>query len=316
GIVSDVVRSLFELVNYVFLCNLFCVFGIVSNIINIAVFYEQGLKNTMNISFTALTISDLCSLVTLLWFNVCLNPLLLHSDVPMMPSEVQHLTGGWPHACFAMVTAWATVYITAERCLCIIAPLRVKQLVTPRRAKAALGFIYFVMIVSLLPEYTTTYMEWKFYPDTNRTLLGLVFTPDRPSVEGLTFLLYAIYIMVSFIVVILLTALLVINLKQKTKWRKESTFDHKQSDNISNRDKKTIKMVIVIAGVLIVCFTPSVIISVIVFAVPGFTVVGRYANFFFIAWSFGFLFDAINSSVNIVLYYTMSSKYRQTFHQL
>ncbi|CAL1534772.1 unnamed protein product, partial [Lymnaea stagnalis] len=316
GIVSDKARQLFELIISVFLCNLFCVFGIVTNIINIAVFYKQGLNNTVNISLTALAISELCSLVTLLWFNVCLNPLFLHSEVPMMPSEVQHLTGGWPHACFARVTAWVTVYITAERCLCIIAPLRVKQLVTPCRAKSALGFIYFVMIVSLLPEYLTMYIDWKFYPDTNRTLLGLVFTLDRPSVEGLTFLLYAILITASFIVVILLTAMLVINLKRKTKWRKESTFDNKQSDNISNRDNKTINMVIVIACVLIVCFTPSIIVIVIGFAVPGFSVVGRYANFFFIAWSFGFLFDAINSSVNIALYYTMSSKYRHTFHQL
>ncbi|KAK0056196.1 growth hormone secretagogue receptor type 1 [Biomphalaria pfeifferi] len=315
-LLSDGVKQIYELVNYLVFCNIFSVFGIFSNIINIIVFCKQGLNSTVNISFTGVAVSDLCSLVTLLWFNVCVNPLFVNSDVPMAPSEVQHLTGGFPHACFARITCWITVYITAERCLCIVSPLKIKRIITNKRATSIIVGIYILIIASLLPEYTTMYIGWKEYPEMNRSLLGLIRTKENDKVSGLTFLLYAIYILVSFFAIIVFTTILVVKLKQKTKWREESTFDDKQSNTISNRDKKTVRMVIVIALVLIVCYLPSVLLCTTGFIVPGFFVVGQYSNVFFVTWSFAFVLDALNSSVNIILYYTMSSKYRQTLHEI
>ncbi|KAK0056194.1 growth hormone secretagogue receptor type 1 [Biomphalaria pfeifferi] len=315
-LLSDGVKQIYELVNYLVFCNIFSVFGIFSNIINILVFCRQGLNSTVNISFTGVAVSDLCSLVTLLWFNVCVNPLFVNSDVPMAPSEVQHLTGGFPHACFARITCWITVYITAERCLCIVSPLKIKQIITTKRATSIIVGIYIIMIASLLPEYTTMYIGWRQYSEKNRSIIGLIRTKENDKVSGLTFLLYAIYILVSFFAVIFFTTILVVKLKQKTKWREESTFDDKQSNTISNRDKKTIRMVIMIAAVLIVCYLPSVLLSAAGFIVPGFFVVGQYSNVFFVTWSFAFVLDSINSSVNIILYYTMSSKYRQTLHEM
>ncbi|XP_059177756.1 uncharacterized protein LOC131957070 [Physella acuta] len=309
-------RGVFEIVNYVFLCNIFAVFGIISNNINIIVFYKQGLTSSINISFLSLAISDLCSLITLLWFNICANPLFVNSGVTMVPSEVQHLTGGFPHACFARITCLITTYVTAERCLCITLPLKIKQIITPKRAAFIIFFIYIFMIASLLPEYATMYIDWKFYPEKNRTLLGLVPTADHNKVSGLTFLLYAVYILVSFSALIIFTITLIVKLRAKTKWRKESIQENKQSDSLSSRDQKTINMVIVIASVLIVCYTPSVVLSAAGFIVPGFFVVGRFSNLFFATWSFGFVLDSFNSSISMLLYYKMSSKYRTTFHDL
>lgn len=234
----------------------------------------------------------------------------------MVPSEVQHLTGGFPHACFARITCWITVFITAERCLCITTPLKIKQIITPRRSTLIICSIYILMIASLMPEYATMYIGWKFYDNKNQTLLGLITTEDNKKVSGLTFLLYAVYIVVSFFAVIVFTTVLVVKLKHKTQWRKESTFDAKQSDTISSRDQKTINMVIVIASVLIVCFTPSVLLSAAGFIEHDFFVVGKYSNLFFATWSFGFVFDSFNSSVTIILYYNMSSKYRRTLRAM
>ncbi|KAK0056195.1 growth hormone secretagogue receptor type 1 [Biomphalaria pfeifferi] len=315
-LISDSVKQIYELLNYVVICNILSVFGIFSNIINIIVFCRQGLNSTVNISFLAMAVSDLCSFVTLLWFNVCVNPLFVNSDVPMDSSEVQHLTGGFPHNCFMRITCWITVYITAERCLCIVSPLKVKRIITTKRATLIIVGIYIIMIASLLPEYTTMYIGWKEYPEMNRSLLGLIRTKENDKVSGLTFLLYAIYILVSFFALIFFTTILVVKLKQKTKWREESTFGNKQSNTISNRDKKTIRMVIMIAAVLIFCYLPSVLLSAAGFIVPGFFDVGQYSNVFFVTWSFAFVLDSINSSVNIILYYTMSSKYRQTLHEI
>lgn len=160
------------------------------------------------------------------------------------------------------------------------------------------------------------YIDWKFYPDKNRSLLGLVPTTNYDKLSGLTFLLYAAYILVSFSALIIFTIILIITLRRKTKWRKESIHEIKQSDTLSSRDQKTVNIVIVIAIVLIVCYTPSVVLNVVVYTVPGFSVVGRYSNIFFVTWSFGFAMDAFNSSVSMVLYFKMSSKYRTTVREL
>ncbi|KAK0050320.1 G-protein coupled receptor [Biomphalaria pfeifferi] len=314
SLVSEQDRNMFELVNLVVISSGIAVVGVVSNVINILVFYRQGLNSTVNISFTGLAVSDLCSLITLLCFNLFENPYFAKSGVPLLASEFQHLTCGFPHACFTRITSWITVYITAERCLCIALPLKVHRIITPRQTTLTIVIIYVWMIVSLLPEYVTVYIDWKFVAIFNKTVLGLAFTSDRPRVDGLSFMLYSIYMLVSFFAVVILTSVLFVKLKRNSERRKEVTNNTHPGSTV--RDKKTLRMVVVIASVLIVTFTPQVVIFTAGFIEPGFSVVGRYANLFFVSWSFCFVFDAINSTANIVLYYKMSTKYRDTFRDI
>ncbi|CAL1543373.1 unnamed protein product, partial [Lymnaea stagnalis] len=305
-----------ELINSVILCSIVAVMGIIANVINIIVFYRQGLNSTVNITLTGLAISDLCCLITLLWYAVCASPVFKDHDVAIIPSEVQGLTAGWPRACFVRITNWITVFITAERCLCVIAPLTVKKILTPKRARTVIGFIYVFTMLPLIPEYSTAYLDWKFVEGANRTLFGLKFADYRSQFEGWTAKIYFIYIFLTYFPLIFLTGVLIYKLKQKTKWRQQSTFDATQSENISSRDRKTINMVIAIAIVFIVCSAPSVAFVTVSFFVPGFGIIGQYADVFFVGWSFGLLFEGLNASVDIVLYYVMSSRYKRYFHEL
>ncbi|KAK0056197.1 growth hormone secretagogue receptor type 1 [Biomphalaria pfeifferi] len=311
-------RQIYEVVNYVFLGTVIGLFGIVTNIINIIIFFKQGLNNTVNISLFGLAISDFCSLLTLQWFNICVNPLFEEADdlFPLAASEVIYLTAGIPHDCFARITCWITVYITAERCLCILFPLKIKRIITPAKTTLIIILIYVLMMASFSPEYITAYLDWKYYPEKNRTLLGLVFKENRKNVEGLTFLLYGVLGKLSFMAVIFFTVVLVVSLRRKTKWRKRSVYGTRHSENVSNRDRKTIYMIVIIAAILIVCYTPGIVLSMVTVFEPEFSIVGRYVNLFFAIWSFGFLFETINSSVNIFLFYRMSSKYRRSFYKL
>ena len=45
---------------------------------------------------------------------------------------------------------------------------------------------------------------------------------------------------------------------------------------------------------------------------PPTPTLGRYGNSFQVAWSTSLLFDALNASTNMFVYYHMSSTYRQT----
>lgn len=319
GVFSNRGRDIFESVaeNVLFVSGMIGLLGITSNIINIIIFYKQGFNNTVNIAFLALAISDLCCLFTLEWISICMNSFVI-SGLPWAAPEVMYLSGGWPHICFSRITSYITVYITAERYLSIALPLKVKQIVTPTRTTLILILIYIVNLATLIPEYATSYLHWKSVPGRiNATIIGLVFTSNRNNVEGICYVIHSLLSMTSLQGVVIFTAVLIIKLRRSSKWRKESTSRHELRGSISAREQKTVKMIVLIASVLIFCNTPGAIISMSSFIVgPELSITGKYLSVCVAAWSFACSFQIFNSSVNIFLYYKMSSKYKETFIKL
>lgn len=310
---SDHVREIFEIVNLVCVASIIALFGIVANMINMIVFYKQGFKNTVNIGFCALAFSDITCLITLQCASIYMNPVLASTWVHWLPLETYYLLIAWPHVCFSKITSYITVYLTAERYFSIALPLKVKDLINPRTATSILCMIYIFNLMILVPEYATSYIGWRFVPERNATLIGLIFTSSRRSVEGIVNILHFILGMASFVGAVVFTSLLVIKLKQSSRWRRQATSTNSNREGISNRDKKTVKMVVLIACVLIVCYVPGALISLGIFiGGPEFSIRGKYVNICEAMWTIAYIFHAINSSVNIFVYYKMSSKYRET----
>ncbi|CAL1543381.1 unnamed protein product, partial [Lymnaea stagnalis] len=307
--VSDAARKVIEVAVYVILCSAVSYFGMAANVINMAVFLKDGVNTSVNISLFLLSLSDFCSLLTLAWFSLCMNPLLL--DTNALPLDnVQYLTGAWPRGSFANTTSWITTYITADRCFCIAMPMKVKDIITPRKTTVIIIGIYMVMIISLVPEFSSAYLAWTFVTGKNVTFLSLEFRENRKSVEGVSFFLTTVLGIVSFVCLITFTTILVVKLHQQMNWRADANPNTHQLKMVSKRERKIVKMVILIATILIVCYTPALALSAYTFFDVNFSVTGCYVNLFFATWSFGFLFEAVNSSVNIFLYYNMSSKYK------
>lgn len=317
NVLSDSGRLIFEVTNFVVISSFIGVLGIVGNVINIIIFYNQGFSNTVNIGFFGLAISDLCCIIALEWISVCMNPLIVTTDTHWIPAEVMYLSGAWPHACFGRITSYITSYITAERYLCIALPLKVKEIITPRLTTLVLCLLYLLNLMTLVPEYATSYLGWNFLPTENKTCLSLSFTSNRLSVEGIVYVLHSLFGMGSFVAVIIFTSVLVTRLRQTSKWRISATSGFDRIREMPNRDRKTMKMIVLIATILIVCYTPGAVIAMTTFIVGSeFSIKGVYVNIFMAVWSVAVSFQVINSSINIILYYKMSSKYRETFHEI
>lgn len=304
------------LINYVFLCSSISLFGQVANAINMIIFHRQGLTTTINISFFALAVSDFCNLLFQQLSNVYVNPLFVQLDLPMVYSEVQFLTVRLARVLFSRVTFFITVYITAERCLCVVLPLHIKQIITPKKTVTILVAIYGAVTVSVLPVFCVTYLGWKFHPGRNKTLLGIVFRKYKSIVIAAAYFYQAISGMLAFLAVVVLTLVLIHKLLQKGNWRKAANLPCDKSVTMSQRNRTTVKMVVLIASVLIICYIPSVCLCLTTFIEPEFTEGGKHYSFYASFWSIAMLLETINSSVNIIFYYKMSSKYRQTFRDL
>ncbi|CAG5119680.1 unnamed protein product, partial [Candidula unifasciata] len=193
----------------------------------------------------------------------------------------------------------------------------VKRILSRKRTSVILCLIYCVNLASMLPEYCTSYLGWRVVSDRNKTLIGILFTSSRSDVEGVAYILHSTLGMTSFMGVVIVTVLLVSKLRQSSQWRKQATSNYSTHEASSDREKKTVKMVVLIASILIACYTPSAVTGLAAFIIgPEFNIRGAYTNICTAMWSMALTIESINSSVNIFVYYSMSSKYRDTVHKV
>ncbi|KAH9505318.1 hypothetical protein Btru_059247 [Bulinus truncatus] len=308
--------EVFSLVNNGIVCTLIGTLGLVANVINMAVFYRQGLNTSTNISLFSMAVSDIIRILCVEWANICFNPYIENLRTPILFDEIFYITGGWPVGCACRITLYITVFITAERCLCIVFPLTIKTLITYRQTRIFVVFIYSVHALTLAPEYSSIYLSWQFNKERNDTVLGVAFRANRSLTKGVTFMLHVILIIIGLLCLIFLTATLVIQLRRQTKWRMQNSGHNRQSGSLSNRDRKSIALVIVVATSVSVCYIPIASLSLVTVFVPDFYVGGKYFNVFRDSWAFAFLIGIINSSSNIIIYYKMNSKFRKTFEEM
>ncbi|XP_059151504.1 uncharacterized protein LOC131937845 [Physella acuta] len=313
-LISDDLRKVFEIIFFVVLNGVFGFFGSIANIINIIVFLKQGLSDSVTISLFALAITDLGSLVTLLWESVCLNPLFAGSDIDFVAFDIHYVTAAVPHAIFVRIAWWTTTFITFERCLCIALPLKVKQIITPRRTVIFLVIISVVTFIGVSPLFICAYIGWHYFPSMNRTLLARIFKDDGPYIESIGSTYIVVSQFSSFILDVIFTGLIVHQLQVKSRWRSEAT---SAGEGMALRDKKVVKMVTLISCIFIVCLMPSCInfLLGVVYA-SAYSLAGVQQNLFLLSWSVILTLEGVNSSVNIFVYYTMSSNYRNIFRGL
>lgn len=315
-ILGSSAKVLFVFINCRVLATIVVLFGIASNVNNSVVFYRQGLGNSMNISFFSLSLSNLFSVAALLWMNFCNTIIVKYLEFYNIFNDIVYLTGGWPSGCALRITSWLTAYIAAERCICVALPLKIKNIVTPLRTVLIITAITVVNVLALVPEYASVYYDWVYSPEKNRTVLGLAFRSNRAETKGLVFTFHAALAVTSLVAVVTFTFVLILQLRQRSNWRQSSLANSKQNEAISTRDKRAVTLVISVAILLIVCYTPIVSISLGSSFAPDFSVAGRQANLFNACWSFAFLLGAISSSTKIVFYYMMSTKYRRTLKKI
>ncbi|XP_012941105.1 adenosine receptor A1 [Aplysia californica] len=304
-----------QVVNMVVISGLLSLFGVASNIINIVVFAKQGFRDSMNISLVGLAVSDLCSLLTMIWISICENPLFYRSELNFDPKDILYLTGATPHILFVKIASFITAFITFERCLCIAVPLKVKTIITPGRTKTIIISIYIAMSLLMIPFYLGNRLEWVFDFTVNATVLKTTFAADREMLEAIMFLTLGVFSTTfSFVFVICCTIVLIVKLKSKTKWRQATAAkSDRAAEGVGVKDQKVVKMVTFIAAIFIVCAVPPTLLFLYMVIDPSFRIDGVYRNIYLVVWTSSFLTETVNSSVNIFVYMKMSSKYRAVF---
>ncbi|CAG5114743.1 unnamed protein product [Candidula unifasciata] len=326
-LISDEMFFMIMFINMGIICQTISLLGTIANIINITIFIKQGLSDATNICLLALAVSDLCSLITIMWTNVCYTPSFKDSNVFLISYEVQLITGIWPHIIFTRTTGWITAFICLQRCVCVILPLKVRNIFTTRRHILFMVTIYVITLGLSAFAYFSLGIGWKFDLARNQTLVGLIYYMDparRKIVDQISYGINGVFIPITaFLLVVICTVILVIKLNQQAAWRTaSSSVNHQTKDSSSNesnmsaRDKRVSKMIILISSMFITCFIPAVCAFIGGCIEPELTYDGGYKNLFLATLSVSFITEAINSSSNIFIYFSVSTKYRNTFRDI
>ena len=155
------------------------------------------------------------------------------------------------------------------------------------------------------------------------TFIGLLFAQTGPPYDAFhpKRMLYFICSFTGpscfcFVIVLVSTSILVSRLRQNLEWRNEAA---KQSatDSGTSKEQKAARSVVVICTIFIICFIPNVIALVASLVYPKYDLRDPYlGNLSRLVFIFSMLFQGANSSVNIFVYYRMSTRYREVFVEL
>lgn len=190
------------------------------------------------------------------------------------------------------------------------------MIVTSRRVSITIISVYVILIASVAPLYVVNKLDWKYFPNRNKSLLGLVYTTDREHVETISFIINNVFIpFSSFVVITICTITLVIKLNTNIKWRQQSAMS-RQVNNTSSRNQKVGKMVVMISVLFIASFIPVSILFMAMSMVPELSIDGPYLGILIIIGGIGFLLESVSSAMNIFIYYHMSSKFRNVLLRL
>lgn len=172
-----------------------------------------------------------------------------------------------------------------------------------------------MLLASALPVYYVNTIGVKFSVVKNRTVLGLIFKDIRGEVEKISTPINNVFTpLAAFLSVIVCTVTLVVSMNIQSEWRKRSTHSG-QAGATSSRDQKVTRMIVVVAVVFIASNFPLCVIITALILVPDLAVDGEYVNTVVVFCGFGFLLDSVSCSMNIFVYYHMSSRYRSIFRQ-
>ncbi|GFN83919.1 chemosensory receptor a [Plakobranchus ocellatus] len=310
------------------------IFAIIANSFNIAVFVKLGFSEPSNISLTALAVCDFTLAVLYTWSNLCFWLTYHNVRLPFHGTNVSYLTGNAQFPFLSTTVAWITAFISFERCLCILVPLKVRRLITPRGTFLAMLIIILLTFCPSFFTYIRYKFVWEFNPYRNVTILNTVSVNSELAIlfENISIVICGvIQPLLAFSIVLICTVLLVVQLRKISSWRMSVTSAKSQQvkpeenpaasssaaeTRISQKEERLVRMVVAIATIFIVSYIPTCIGLLCYVVFDEYNLFGVYRRFYIVSGYVITLGQPISGSLNILIYYKMASKFRIVFLRL
>uniref|UniRef100_A0A2C9KLG4 G-protein coupled receptors family 1 profile domain-containing protein n=1 Tax=Biomphalaria glabrata TaxID=6526 RepID=A0A2C9KLG4_BIOGL len=308
--------------------------GVLTNVLNMLVQRRLGLNSSVGIGIFSLALTDFFVTLVDLAVIVCYiiaKGFMVDSTVDIYGLG-QYILAWFRYPGF-FISSWITTVMSAEKCLAVVAPLRVKQIFTRERTFCSIVLIYVVFLSTVFMIYSSIYMEWQIVQvlDSNGTVLErrkyiVIFTKSSAILEKI------IDISCSFVLSILShTALIVctsvmiyhLNISSRVRLKKQPSQGSQEKalgkyvalSPLTSKERRMVRVVTCLSVALLTCNIPRYFNIIIYCVFPQFTT-GATANLSWLLWGLNDFFATINCSSHFVVYWLLNTKFRNICNQM
>ena len=317
--VEDIARRVKDTVLPVFF-----LIGGPSNVINMVVFYKQGLKERVNLCLFSLSLADELFLVHMMFLfgeQVHVQFTTKERFGPVMRFMSNNSLVGFFG--FTWVSQILSAIIASERCLCVLSPLRFQTLLETRTMAVIITLVYLVVVGVYFFVSARYRIACVFDPSSGTVLYtavaGEFYQNQEKLINYLDSFVYGAGIPGMMIIVVTTTTITTaMKIRQAAAWRAgaSSAGGNSSSSSISPREVALTKMLIGISVLFIVCVSPFALFRFMWLFLPEMDIGRRNQNLYLTGLWILESFSCMNSSFNIFVYYTMGSRYRETLWAL
>lgn len=300
-----------------------CIFGIVTNILNIIVLTRKDMVTPTNAILTGLAVADMLVMVDYLPFS------LLQYILVNQPKHVK-FSYHWAvfilfHAHFTVVchtiSIALTVCLAVWRYIAVSLPAQNRTLCSMPRAYIAIASSYLFPVVFCVPAYLvfTIREEMELGPD-NKEVVGMLYFVDQSDIgrahngllQKINFWTYSVMVKLIPCIALTMLSLSLIHALYQANQRKLNLLN-RPADSAQDRScDRTNRMLLAVLLLFLLTEFPQGILALLS---------GILGDKFFedCYQSFAEVMDIlalINSAINFILYCTMSRQFRATFSQL
>ncbi|KAL8589835.1 hypothetical protein ACOMHN_020838 [Nucella lapillus] len=318
NIVSKQTHFWISTIIYAIIIPLLFLVGVPGNILSAAVFYRQGLRERINLCVFCLALMDLVVICVIFGLGVEKAYRSLVGPFNFFITYFVGLTG------FTWVSMFLSAVIAAERCFCVVSPLRAQRMLSTRTLAVVITSISLLLLTGMLviagPKHTEVCV---FDPQTNTTSL-IVYVTDyylqnKNILDIFDIFVYALTLPSVFLAIVIVTTIITTaKLRSVLRWRQQSSSaSGVQTSSTSETQMVALTWTLVATSVLFVlCTSPVLFVQMSIFFVKELKAGGRFHNLRTLSWGFIDLFRCINCSLNFFIYYRMGSRFRQTLKGL
>ncbi|XP_076464818.1 uncharacterized protein LOC143296673 [Babylonia areolata] len=291
--------------------------GAPANVINMAVFYKQGLKDRVNLCLFALSFADEIHLIMgmihhgeQLYLQLTTKDKFGPIDTFLTNHNLMGLMG------FNFISYILSAIIACERCLCVLNPLKFQTLLRTRTMALIITVVY-ALVLSLYFIVAFKHRIGCVYDHASgkvvkRGVVGEFYKNNQEFIDQLDSSVFGAGLPgVVIIVVITTTKLTTTRLRQIVTWRAETS-----SSALSAREVALTKMLVGNSILFMACLSPVAVIRISWLFLPAMISTQENLNIFLTCLWIIETFTFINASLNIFVYYAMGSRYRETFWAL
>lgn len=296
---------------------LFSVFGVIGNILSLAVLYHQRMRNPTNSCLAALALSDLGFLVQSLLF-VGTNIQSVYD--PVLGEERSQILYPWFGAYASLVASRISssliLLLTIERFIAVCFPIRAKLICNRRCTMACLISICLVTTLLFVPyalKYEIVYLQGNI-THTPMRLMSSKLGENKEFFEIYGVTLNIVYRFIPITLVLILnTRIILITRKTCSSRKLMGTLDAKV---YSNEQTRITFMLVTVSLLFVLCTLPGAIQSILSHYLEGYTMTGQHQYVFRCLSYVIYSFETFNSSVNFFIYMVMSKTFSKTYKEM